>query len=65
MKKPTYLVMLCLALSLFSCQKDIPIESLAEPVFRSHLPAFPLTHLYIINREYEMLNQDFQFYTRE
>jgi hypothetical protein len=65
MKKLTYQAILCLVLSLFSCQKDIPIEPLAEPVFLSHLPAFPLTHLYIINREYEMLNQDLQFNSRE
>lgn len=56
MRKLTLLALLCLALSFFSCSKDYPIEPILEPVFNTHLPSFPISHLYIIEREYDLLH---------
>jgi hypothetical protein len=56
MKKLTLMAVLCLALSFFSCSKDYPIEPIPEPIFNTNLPSFPLSYLYIIEKEYDLLH---------
>ena len=60
MKKRFNIVALCLLL-LFSCSKDVSVEPLLEPNFKTDLPTFPLHYLYIIVREYEYSKQTNSF----